>query len=117
MKMVSENPIFWILFIFQLIVWIVLNFTKIGRIISVGWGSTTLLGFIFMYTLGPYGINQAWNIGHSGNTTLMVQFTTKYFTDFFTDFVDLLIQLVLPPWAGLFLGLSISPNQNDTGGI
>ena len=111
--MVSNSPVFWSVFLLQFAFWLVLSFTKVGRVISALWGSIALMSFIAMYTIGPYGINQAWNIGYSGNTTLMVKFITKYFT----DFVDFLIQLVLPPWAGFFLGSSVSLSQNDTGGI
>ncbi|WP_457750792.1 hypothetical protein [Thermococcus sp.] len=110
--MVSENPIFWMLFIFQLIVWIVLNFTKIGRIISVGWGSTTLLGFVYLYTLGPYGFQHAWDVGYSGNTTLIANFIVRYF-ETLTNYI---IQLVIPPWVGLFVGVTLSHTMENTGG-
>ena len=113
MKMVSTSPVFWTVFFLQFILWLLLSFTKIGKLISALWGSITLMSFISLYIVGPYGINQAWNVGYSGNTTLMVQFITKYLT----DLVDFLIQLVLPPWAGLLIGLSITQNQNYNGGI
>ncbi len=112
--MVSESPIFWMMFVFQLVLWIVLNFTKIGRIISVLWGSTTLLGFIYLYTLGPYGFQHAWNVGHSGNVTLITNFTIKYFE----DLTNYIIQLVVPPWMGFFMGFPLSRSgRSDMGGF
>lgn len=84
------------LFLIQLMFWIFLNFTRIGKVISAVWGSLTILGFFV--TLYPSYL-EAWKIGFSGDLGVIATFLETCMS----NSINFLIQLVLPPWIGLLI--------------
>ena len=104
--------IFSTVFILQVMFWIFMNTTRIGRIISGIWISITLLGFLTTFVYPSY--SEAWRIGASGDLGVI----SHYLENFLTNWAYFLIQLVLPPWAGLIIGSGLgSNNQGGSGRV
>ena len=94
--------IFSIVFVVQFIFWLFLNFTRLGKIISAIWGCLTLLMFLTSFWYPSY--LKAWELSLSGNFVAISDFMEKVIT----NSVYFFIQLVIPPWASLFVGLSLN---------
>jgi len=104
--------VFSTVFLLQLIFWIFMSTTRIGQIISGIWGSITLLGFLITFAYPSY--SEAWRIGASGDLGII----THYLENFLVNWAYFLIQLVLPPWAGLIIGAGLGNNtQESFGGV
>lgn len=101
---------FSLIFAVQVGFWIFLNFTKIGKIISAIWGSITLIGF--MTTIWYPSYLEAWRIGFSGNIAAM----GDLIGEFMTNSIYFLIQFVIPPWAGIAIGLYADRGNVSYGG-
>jgi hypothetical protein len=94
----------------QFIFWLFLNFTRLGKLISAIWGNLTLLMFLTTFWYPSY--LKAWELGLSGNIVAI----SNFMGEVLTNSVYFFIQLVVPPWAGLFVGISLD-NKNLHGGV
>ncbi|ADC66320.1 conserved hypothetical protein [Ferroglobus placidus DSM 10642] len=87
------------IFLFQFVFWLFLNLTRIGQAILAIWGSLTLMGFIVNVFYPAY--LQTIHLGTSGNFLM----ATDLIVEFVKDSVLFLVNLVIPPWLGLLVGL------------
>lgn len=101
---------FSLIFLIQLVFWSILSFTRAGRAISAIWGSFTLIGFIT--SIWYPNFLEAWKIGFSGNIAAGVDLISG----FMTNLTYFAVQLVVPPWAGLFIGASLEGGNNSRRG-
>ncbi len=100
--MAEINVFFWLLFIFQFFLWLILSLTKIGRVITLAWASLVTMGWLLNVYFNYFPFAQ------TGDVNLGV-FAIKMTV---LSWVELVVSLTVPPWVGLFAGTSLSAQQS-----
>ena len=96
--------LFWIVFGLQVAIWVFFSLTRVGRFVAVIWGALAIiLWYLYVYT-------NYIPLAMTGNIELGI-FAIKATI---LSWTNLILQLVIPPWVGLFLGTAISQNVGKT---